>query len=144
MMAHSKQPSSEEGGHSTVGVECLRRDDGAGCLLGGSLCVGSSSRCTEGTPWDAPPVPGSVEERPARSDVRVMAAPRGQIRAIARPSIGVEWCEKDEGSSCEREWKASDADEARKSKKAHERWCSSRQIQQARNVLCANVNSSQR
>ena len=46
--------------------------------------------------WDAPPGhrlcrrPGAVEEHPARSDVRVMAAPRGLIRAfMSRPIIGV-------------------------------------------------------
>lgn len=40
--------------------------------------------------WDAPPVTGAVEECPDRSDVRVMAAPRGLIRAFtSRPSIGV-------------------------------------------------------
>jgi len=48
---------------------------GAGCLLWG---LGSSLHADE-TPRDAPPVPGAVEECPTRSDVRVMATPRGEF-----------------------------------------------------------------
>ena len=92
--------------------------DGAGCLLGGSRCVVSSSRHAEGTPWDAPPVSGAVKERPARSDVRVMAAPRGLIRAPpSRPSIGVKRRWWNESSCREYGRKAINADDARKSKK---------------------------
>jgi len=76
------QRSAFQGGGGVHAPAC------AGCLLGGS--ERSSSHCTEGTPWDAPPVSGAVEGCPARSDVRVMAIPRGLIRAPpSRPSIGV-------------------------------------------------------
>jgi len=77
-MHPSKQPLSKERSIPRRGWSACT----AGCLLGGS--ARSSSRLAEKTPWDAPPVPSSVEECPAHSDVRGSAAPRGQIRG-SRP-----------------------------------------------------------
>ena len=78
VVCKGKQPLSKERGIPRRGWSACT----AGCLLGGS--IRSSSRLAEKTPWDAPPVPSSVEECPAHSDVRGSAAPRGQIRG-SRP-----------------------------------------------------------